>query len=140
MPTLNQVRTKIDDWVTGKWPTIVARQENYRTNRGTYWQGLITHSVLPTFATNASGDAAADLLNSNPTDQFSSWLNVFPEWVAELLPCAVKVDVYDGPQGAGWTLTALVIYNGDIYKRVVNVGPESSRAQAWAKYVPPTFP
>lgn len=141
MPTLNQMRTAINNWVDGKWSTIVARQENFRTNRGRYWQGLKTHLVPPAHTNSKDDSKVGDRLNESPDDQgaFSTWLNVFPEWLTELLPASVQVDVYEGTQGHGWTLTVEATHNGDLWRRVVNVGPESHRAQAWHK-VPPFVP
>lgn len=83
MPTLNQIRTKVDNWLANKWPTIVARQQNYFTNTGRYWQGLRTHSVNPTHASGPdTGNTLADRLDVQPDDQgpFGAWSNVFPEW------------------------------------------------------------
>jgi hypothetical protein len=138
MPTLNQIRTAIDNFVDNRWPTIVARQENYRTNQGRYWQGLKTHLVAPAHTSSTDGSKVGDLLDQSPDDQgeFSTWLNVFPEWLSDLLPALIKVDVYDGPQGQGWTLTVEATHNGNLWRRVVNVGPESYRAKAWTQVVP----
>jgi hypothetical protein len=131
MPTLNQVRTKVDAWLADKWPTVVARQQNYFANRGQYWQGLRTHSAVPAFTNSQDGDAAADQLNAQPTDAFSNWSNVFPEWDGLPIPCALQIDVYDGLEGKGWVATVWVRYNGVLYTRSQNVGPESWRSQAW---------
>lgn len=131
MPTLNQMRNMIDNFVTNKWSTIVARQENFRANRGRYWQGLATHSACPAHASNSDGSKVGDRLNEGPGDQFSTWLNVFPEWLSELLPACVRVDVYDGPEGQGWVLTVEAMHNGTLYRRSQNVGPESHRTKAW---------
>ena len=132
MPTLAQMRDKVDAWVTAKWPTIVARQENYRTNRGRYWQGLPTHSTCPAHENGKDGDSLGDRLTASPDDQaFSTWLNVFPEWALELLPACVRVDTYDGPGGQGWVLTIMARHNGTMYRRSQNVGPESHRTRGW---------
>ena len=139
MPTLNQMRNAIDNFVTNKWSTIVARQENFRTNRGRYWQGLPTHLVCPAHSNSTDGSKTGDRLGESPDDQgqFSTWLNVFPEWLTELLPACVRVDTYDGPQGQGWVLTVEATHNGRLYRRSQNVGPESFRTQGWHE-VPPT--
>lgn len=131
MPTLNQMRNAIDAFVTNKWPTIVARQENYRTNRGVYWQGLRTHLVEPAHTSSTDGSKLADQLNAGPSDAFSTWANVFPEWLSELLPACVWVDTYGGPDGQGWVFNVLATHNGTRWHRAVNVGPESYRAVAW---------
>jgi hypothetical protein len=136
LPTLTQVRDTIDTFVTNRWPTIVARQENFRTNRGRYWQGLFTHTLAPAWTSAADGSSLGDRLSEGPGDQFSTWLNVFPEWATELLPARVRIDVYDGPDGQGWVVTVEATHNGNLWRRVVNVGPESYRAQPWTQVVP----
>jgi streptogramin lyase len=131
MATLNQVRTKVDDWLALKWPTVKSRQQTYFDNHGRYWQGLITHSSVPVFTTNSDGDAIPDDLSFKPTDGLLSWEDIFPDWEGALLPCAIKIDVYDGPQGMGYVGVVFVRYNGTVYSRSQNVGPESSRTKAW---------
>jgi hypothetical protein len=131
MATLAQLRTRVDAWLEDKWPTVVARQQNFFANRGRYWQGLITHSLIPAHTNAVDGDAIADRLNQSPTDQFENWVAVFPEWVIENLPCALKCDTYDGPQGKGYCATIFIRYAGTLYSRSRNVGPESYRTEAW---------
>jgi hypothetical protein len=140
MPTLVQCRDAIDTFVTNRWPTILARQETFLANRGRYWQGLVTHSNIPAWLSNQDGSAVGDRLTRSPSDQGAgtTWATVFPEWVSDLLPAQLCVDVYNGPQGHGWTLTVRVTHNGTLYLRVVNVGPESSRAKGWTAIVIPT--
>jgi hypothetical protein len=137
MPTLNQMRNAIDTFVTNKWPTIVARQENYRTNRGRYWQGLRTHATDPAHTSSTDGSRLADQLNQAPEDAFQNWANVFPEWVSELLPACVWVDSYNSTAGMGWVLNVRATHNGIIWQRSVNVGPESGRTSGWRQVPPP---
>jgi hypothetical protein len=134
MPTLNAVRTKVDAWLADKWPTIVARQQNFFANRGHYWQGLRTHTFTPAHDSGADdGDTVADRLNASPDDQqYSTWLNAFPEWDGVPIPATVWIDTYSGPQGQGWVASVEVTYNGNTYRRSQNVGPESFRTQAWS--------
>lgn len=136
MPTLAQLRDRVDTFVSNHWSTVVARQENYRANKGQYWQGLLTHTNIPNHLSGGFADAIADRLNINPTDQFENWKNVFPEWDGVALPAALQVDVYDGPSGKGWTITVWVKFNGTIYTRTVNVGPENWRAKPWDVFTP----
>lgn len=131
MATLAQLRTRVDAWLADKWPTVVARQQNYFANRGQYWQGLRTHTLYPAHTNGADGDAVPDRLDAGPSDQFSTWRNVFPEWDGLPIPCALQIDTYDGPQGKGWVATIFVRYNGVLYSRSQNVGPESGRTQPW---------
>lgn len=131
MPTLNQMRNAADTFLANKWPTIVARQENFRANRGRYWQGLRTHTTVPAHTNSTDGSKLGDRLNEGPGDQFSTWLNVFPEWLSELLPVTVWIDVYDGPEGHGWVGGIEATHNGNLWRRTQNVGPESWRTQGW---------
>ena len=131
MPNLNQVRNAIDTYVSNRWAVIIARQETYLTNNGKYWQGLRTHTITPTHTNAIDGSSVCDRLTAHPTDQVTSWFDVFPEWITDLLAGAIKVDCYNGPQGKGWTLQVEAVHNGTRYRRVVNVGPETNRAYGW---------
>ena len=131
MATIAQLRTRVDDFIANRLPLIVARQENFRTNRGRYWQGLLTHTVVPAHTNSADGDSIADGLVQTPTDSLDNWAAVFPEWTADSIPCALRVDIYDGPSGKGWVLFIFVRFNGQLYRRGLNVGPESSRSHGW---------
>ena len=138
MPTLANVRTRVDNWLADKWPTIVARQDNFYTNRGRYWQGVMTHTQgnIPRHLSASYNPTVPDQLDFNTTDNFDNWRAVFPEWDGVPIDAAVKCDVYEGPQGKGWCATPYVYFNGTLYSRSQNVGPESERTQAW--HVVPT--
>lgn len=130
--SLATVRTKIDDWLTPRWDNLVSRQETFFAARGKYFQGLWTHSgeVEQTDALN--GDTVADRLTAHPTDQVQHWQDFIGNAFDALpLPARLRIDVYNGPQGWGWVATLRVLYNGNIYERSRNVGPETWRTQAW---------
>jgi hypothetical protein len=134
MPTLADVRTRVDNWLAGKWPTIVARQDNFYTNRGRYWQGVKTHTfnAIPRHMPAAYHDSAPDQLVFNVNDAFDNWKAAFPEWDGVAIAACLSVDVYDGPNGKGWCATVWAFFNGKLYSRSHNVGPESWRTKAWA--------
>lgn len=129
--TLNQVRTTVDNWLADKWSIVQTRQSSSLINRGMYWQGLITHTVIPVFTTLTNGDSIPDRVIIKPSDELYTWNDIMPEWVGTLLPCAFVMNVYDGPQGKGYVGTVYVRYNGTLYSRSRNVGPETSRNVAW---------
>ncbi len=131
MATLAQLRTRVDDWLAGFWPTFVARQGNYLGNRGRYWQGLLTHTVVPAHTNAANGDSIPDRINVHPSDQFEDWITAFPEWENVAIPAAVRCDTYDGATGKGYCATIFVRYNGTLYSRSQNVGPEFDRTHDW---------
>jgi hypothetical protein len=139
MPTLAQMRTAVDNWLTNKWPAVTSRQETYFANQGRYWQGLITHLVPPAHTNSTDGSKTGDRLDQGPSDQPNSrtWLDVFPEWLSELLPATAIMDVYDGPLGKGYVATVRATHNGTLYERSQNVGPETWRTQAWHQAVAP---
>lgn len=131
----------VDDWLAGKWPTVVARQQNYCANRGHYWQGLRTHTLTPSFSSNTDGSSVPDQLSAAPSDDpFNAWSAVFPEWAGVAIPCVIKVDVYSGPLGQGWCATVEVKWNNRVFRRAQNVGPESERTFAWTEFPAVTFP
>ena len=92
--------------------------------RNRYWQGR--RQVLGTLA-----------VDDKPTDQAVSWKGVgvaskadLPD-ITGLEAMSIQIDVYDGPQGKGWTVTLTIAYAGTAYRRVYNRGPESYREQDW---------
>lgn len=125
MATLAEIRTACD----GKWLTIQSviddRQATYATaHNGRYWQGLVTHLVLP----SEGVESPVDVGGRTPTDQPTSW----PASIRSTsLPMALRIDVYDGPRGQGYTVTFLVMVTGNKYRRISNSGPETERQTGW---------
>ena len=134
MPTLQEIKDTADAWLLARWPTIQTRQTNYAGNHGgRYWQGLRTHSVIPTDAI----DAPADLLDTHPTDQNESWNDAIPGLPANW-PIAFVMNVYNGPQGWGYVAHVFVYVSqlDRTYTRSQNVGSETWRTQGWHEVVP----
>jgi len=130
--SLATVRTKIDDWLTPRWQTLVDRQDTFFANRGKYFQGKWTHSgeVEQTDALN--GDTVPDNLTDSPTDQSQNWQDFIGNAFDALpLPARLRIDVYNGPLGHGWAATLQVRYDGNVYERSRNSGPETWRTEAW---------
>jgi hypothetical protein len=132
--TLNQLRLRVDTKLTNLFPTLVNRQNNYFQFNNKYWQGLLIFSSLPAHTTTNVADAPADRLTVHPTDQSSSWSDVFPEWNSELFAAGAQIDVYNSPKGKGWILTVFVKHNGNIYQRQKWWGPENNDFD-WRLYV-----
>jgi hypothetical protein len=129
---LSQTRTRIDTWLVNRWPTITNRQALYLANNGRYWQGLITHSAVPAHTTTVTNNAAPDRWTFKPTDVDLNWADAFPGgWSNEAVSAAIKFDVYAGPQGQGWIGTIFVRFNGTLYDRAANWGPETWRTYGW---------
>lgn len=128
--TIGTLRDRIDNWLATHWPAFTNRQETYLANKGKYWQGLITHTILPTHTTAADVDTAPNRLAVHPTDQEEDWTTILNE-INTTVPAALVCDVYDGPLGKGYVAAIFVIHNGTIYSRARNVGPETWRTYAW---------
>lgn len=135
MPTLNQVRTRVDDWLVARWDNVINRQEVYFANHGKYWQGLITHTSIPAHSTASFGDLLPDRLLTTPSDQVeTNWLQALTGLNLDitLFPAALVSDAYDGPLGKGFALTVYASHNGTIYSRTQGYGPQASMfTQVW---------
>ncbi len=138
VPHLNAVQAQAlaDQWVTDRWALIAARQEA-KLLLGHYWQGLPSHSVVPAYTGMVDAAATGGQLTSSPSDQPATWLDVLPEVQTDKVPGRVTIDVYNSPSGKGWTLTIELKFNGDLWQRVKNVGPETWRELAWHLVPPP---
>jgi len=152
MPSLNQVKGRVNTWLEDTvWPVIVTRQEIYKDGvidhyeddgeggqypvyssqpHGTYWQGLKTHAIEPDHVTADYADTVPDLLDGQPSDQPVSWTGFIPE-INLAMPCAFVIDVYDGPDGQGFVASVYARYNGTLYSRSQNSGPETWRTVDW---------
>ena len=132
MLTLKEVRDKANEILAPIWRAIQDRQAAYYAAHGCYWQGFITHSAIP-----ADGvDVAPDRLLLHPTDQRETWVDVGLE--LPNIPFAIKVDVYKGPNiteefptGEGYSATVYVRYQGTLYSRTAQHGPEIWRVEEW---------
>jgi hypothetical protein len=138
MPTLLEVKDKVDNWLSSRWPTVVAREATYASNHGgQYWQGLWTNVNLPSHDDGADdGDEIPDNLVSHPTDQSETWLDLFPELENVPVPAALWIDVYNGPIGRGYIANVALKYLGVIYHRAQNVGPETWHTTGWRVITP----
>ena len=128
--SLETTRNRIDDWLTPRWAWLTGKQDDYFTANGKYFQGLWTHTA-EVDQTSEAGDTIPDNLTSSPTDQPHTWQDAIGNTFDALpLPARLRLDVYDGPQGKGWSATLQVKYGGNIYERTKGVGPEG-RDQNW---------
>lgn len=130
-----QTRAAIDAAIIQHWTKINNWMNNYAAGRGGhYFQALRSHSTVP-----ANGQLAApDRLSARPTDQTESLAALWSG--ADLpgaVPFALTINVYDGPQGRGWEAVIEMLDGAQLWRRVVNSGPEVYRESAWATVDPP---
>ncbi len=127
--TLAQIKAAIENFQATHGAKIVARQEAYAANHGgRYWQGIITPNAAPDDGLSVAAD-----YTKRPTDQAERWADIFTgaNALPASIPCQIRVDVYEGPLGKGWTVTLRATKTGVLYWRTWNVGPETWRATGW---------
>ena len=131
--SLTTVKNKINDWLDPRWDWLAGKQDDYFAIHGGYFQAFWTHTgeIIQTDALD--GDMVPDNLTSHPSDQAATWQDAVGSALDSLLlPARMKIDVYEGPLGHGWTAALQVKYQGDIYERAKSVGPED-RTHNWKK-------
>lgn len=121
-----EIKTKVNTFLANLWTVIQNREATYLANNGKYWQGKVSHSVTP-----AEGDDVAPNLTATdkPTDQAEKWTDLFT--VPAVMPCSIKVDVYNGPLGWGYVGTVRVSIVGRTWERSQQFGPETWRTEGW---------
>jgi len=106
--------------------TIVAKieteQEKYLKVNGTYWQGLSTQDI-PSIGQSK--------LHRKPTDVSKDWSDM-GLGVPLTSRFSFRTDVYDGPNGKGYTLTIQTPQDGVVYEKVISVGQEQ-RGHNWTR-------
>ena len=101
-------------------------QNAYFIEHGQYWQGLASHSVVPSDGKSVDVD-----LLKKPHDQVEGWADV--GITQGRLPFSVKVDVYDGPRGKGYIVLFEIKKGKELYQKRVDLGPEG-RSHDWKIY------
>lgn len=132
MPNLVQIRNAINSRLADLWTNqIVPRQAAYFAVHGRYWQGL-AFNALPANANNANPGIAETACDhtKKPSDQAHDW-SAAGVAAGSTWPAQLRVDVYSGPLGHGYVCVARVRWNGSVYERSHNMGPETFRTQDW---------
>jgi hypothetical protein len=125
---------EVDQWLDANLVEITKRQQLYFDQQDSYWQGLSTHTVEPHYQEGETKEDKAiepDRLTEKPTDQQAGWLDIFPEFETEKMPVLMIVDVYDGPEGPGYTIRLSILYRNLQYQRAIQFGPERWREHSW---------
>src|SRR3989304_6835515 len=128
-PQLNVFDSRLDALLV-KLQTF---QSDYASlHNGRYYQALLSHSAVP-----ADGlETNVDRLSFRPTDQAEDLSLLFAlTALPDHAPFAFRVDVYAGPNGAGYMVIAQSRIAGQLWERTLNAGPEPWREQGWIKSV-----
>lgn len=125
MATPAQIRQAVDDRLAALWTAIQNKEAQYAAaHGGRYWQGRVTHSVIPADGATATPDIGT----ATPTDQPDPWPLALRQVAMEM---ALAINCYSGPQGDGYVATVFVSINGTVWRRAAQVGPETWRQHGW---------
>ena len=123
--TKPDILNTIDERLAGFMLAIQQRQAAYFAAKGTYFQGLRSHSVTP-----AATDTAPDNLTAQPHDQPVSWLDVAPDFPAETLS-NIEMHISDGPSGAGYSVILTTRVDGVEWQRIAGFEANAGRTMDW---------
>lgn len=136
------IQAKCDAQLGVLWPQLQADETQFLATNGIHWQGLSTHQAgIP-----ANGeDVLPDVGALTPHDQPVPWP---PNYRENPIAMALTVDVYAGPGGQGYCLTATVQTTppqvpeeaASRYSRALAVGPEPGWAHDWRPVVVAEMP
>jgi len=109
-------------------PKLKTFQDTYYKDHGKYFQGVNSKNITP----DINCGAVPPDLTGKPTDQIETLESLW-DYVAlpDVLEYTIRVDVYEGPSGAGYVLVVTALVDGVTWERDINVGPETYRDQPW---------
>ena len=119
------LQTKIGALIVNLVPQLAPLQTQHFAARGRFWQGRMTHAVIP-----ADGIASSPNPDARPADETTSRRTLGVSFPAQT-EAAFSVEAYVGPQGPGYAIHVHVIASGVRYLRVINSGPETWRTHNW---------
>lgn len=131
MPTLNQIETRVDSKLLSLWTMLQVRQETYFQGNGLYWQGINTPVQIPEFSNLIDNPRNADIIDRIAGSHSISWDTILPEIKNSPLSAQFAVDNYESPFGHGYQLTAKFLYEGRLFMRIRQHGPETERNTDW---------
>lgn len=132
--TLGQVRDAADARLTTLWVNVIRPGElAWFAERGVYGQCLHTQNIPDTAAADA---VVAELIPVTDVrihdSNRESCRDIFGAVNINVsLPFAIAVHVYDGPSGKGFVGAIWVKFNGTLYTKAKNYGPETWRTHDW---------
>lgn len=146
MPTPGQTRATIDSRLVGKLAAIAARQDAFYhaavgadmhgtpIERRKYAQVLLSHTLVPSDGMALLPDRRME----HPSDQAETGADLGIPAVPTME--TLEVHCYDGPQGVGYVVFASAVLGGRLWRRAINVGPETWREDGWRDVTPEGTP
>ena len=95
---------------------IEARQSDYFSANGRYWQGIVT-----------KGD------QDKKAGSLDSWAE-FGIDLSGMKGEEMAVNYYKGPRGEGYEIVIVMKEGDDSYRKVISIGAEPDRSQDWTLY------
>lgn len=124
--TLEEVKQTIDARLAELSGYIEMKQSECIEVFGRYFQALPTHTALP-----VGGEITpADNLGAQPTDQPFGWNDVGGYPLTEPI-ASTCINTYCAPAGMGFVVELSFIYDGVVWLKAVNFGPEQERGHDW---------
>lgn len=119
---------RINDYVFRSYQDIWKIQKIWFQERGRYFQGKATMSVVPDYKNDEKVE-----LGFGPSDQIDDWRSV--GYADEYAPVQLRCDVYEGPQGHGFIVTSRMKIDGGVWKNQLHHGAEARGIQnyRWVK-------
>ncbi|MBL0320274.1 MAG: hypothetical protein IPP74_13440 [Alphaproteobacteria bacterium] len=130
MGSLNELTEKVDHWFSGFEVEFTKKQDAFFSAHKRYWQGLSTHSEVPDQRSDRAGDTTADRLTAATTEG-DKWQDFMATIGETPLAASVTCNTYKSPEGDGYEIVLFFKYEGVLYTRVINYGPERSRDKNW---------
>ncbi len=138
--TLPAKKDRVNTKLAALWPVLVARQDDYLAAHGRYWQGLLTHGILPIDDDDPLPDQLARTPKEQPGVHVQDWRAMLPELDGKPLPMALQVHTYGAPDGDGWWAEAHILYQGIHRRRMKGAGPLAARfTRGWHKVFDPVL-
>ncbi|MBK6639702.1 MAG: hypothetical protein IPG34_20080 [Rhodocyclaceae bacterium] len=107
----SSARSAVTSWVEGRLSALASLQDAYASaHGGRYFQGVAWTAAADGADTNSN-------LSLKPHDQAEGWAD-FGASLPSRVPAALAINVYNGPQGWGYTVTARVLLGGEVWTRV----------------------
>lgn len=126
----------LDPYLDKILSNIALFQEAFEKQYGTYAQTVEPHSKETIPADGFALYPEPGLETKYPTGGITV-TDFYTAAGLTAFPASVRIDVYDGPNGKGYVLIALTKFDGRLWIRAINTGPETTRTTNWQQVTDP---
>jgi len=129
------LKTDVENIIVDLVADLTPRQNSFFAINGKYWEGALTHDILPADGVGKVPDKTKKKSDFVPWNKFGGGSGVD---LPSLMKCCTCVNAYDGPLGKGWCVFGFVKEGNDKHRRCENIGPDTRRTFDWIEYNEPT--